>query len=77
MRIIMFALVILAVPVLAHAATLKVPGQYATIQQAIDTAVNGDTVLVAPGTYTMKPQFLRKVKRNSSSDFYQSTYASL
>jgi parallel beta-helix repeat protein len=30
---------------------IKVPGEYSTIQEAIDTAQNGDTVIVSPGTY--------------------------
>src|SRR5262245_38602396 len=33
------------------AATLRVPAVYPTIQAAVDVAVTGDTVLVAPGTY--------------------------
>nr|MBC8204523.1 right-handed parallel beta-helix repeat-containing protein [FCB group bacterium] len=36
----------------AFAATIHVPGGYPTIQAGIDAAVDGDTVLVADGTFT-------------------------
>src|SRR5262245_39050050 len=43
----------------AHAALLRVPQGYPTIQAGVATANAGDTVLVAPGVYfesiTMKP----------------------
>ena len=32
-------------------ATIRVPEDYASIQQAINAAASGDTVIVAPGTY--------------------------
>jgi|GEM_PF-2875461 len=36
----------------AQAATLNVPADHATIQAAINASSSGDTILVAPGTYT-------------------------
>jgi hypothetical protein len=41
-------------------ATLKVPSQYSKIQLAINAAVNGDTVLVSPGTYFENIRFRGK-----------------
>ncbi len=37
----------------ADAGTIHVPGDYPTIQAAINAAVNGDEVVVAPGTYVL------------------------
>ncbi len=37
----------------ALSATLHVPGEYATIQAAVDAAIEGDTVAVAPGEYVV------------------------
>ncbi len=45
-----FALVMMAIsPVFAE--TINVPGDYDTIQEALDVAESGDEVLVQPGTY--------------------------
>jgi hypothetical protein len=56
-----FLMVILfATGIEAQAAIRRVPTDYSTIQQAINASVNGDTVLVAPGTYVENINFLGK-----------------
>ena len=44
-------LVLSLTPHAARGATINVPAGQPTIQAAINAASNGDTVLVAPGTY--------------------------
>jgi hypothetical protein len=45
------AIAALLVASLARGAELHVPGEYPTIQSAVDAAVSGDTVVVGPGVY--------------------------
>ena len=45
---------------LLFAATINVPGGQPTIQAGINAAMNGDTVLVAPGTYKENINFMGK-----------------
>ncbi len=60
-----FALLICASP--TFAATINVPADQPTIQAAINVAVTGDTVLVAPGTFKENINFMGKAITVTSS----------
>lgn len=51
MRVSAVLLSLLFLPVLGFGATIYVPGDFPTIQQAVDAAVNNDLIVVASGNY--------------------------
>ena len=61
------AMLLTALPGFATPVTRNVPGTYATIQDAIDVSSSGDTIMVAPGTYTNKAGFYNLTVVNTST----------
>ncbi|HEV2119760.1 MAG TPA: NosD domain-containing protein [Candidatus Bathyarchaeia archaeon] len=51
----------------AHPGTLSVPSQYSTIQAAVNAAVSGDTILVAPGIYRESVVVIKSVNITGAS----------
>jgi len=69
LRLLAVALLVLGLSITPAAAqtTIRVPTDQPTIQAAIGAAVAGDTVLVAPGTYVERLNFLGKAITVASS----------
>ncbi len=58
MRLALAAIGILFMSAVAFSATIYVPDNYPTIQDAISASTNGDTIIVRPGTYLENIDFL-------------------
>jgi hypothetical protein len=60
MRVVLTILCVGLFSSLCFSATIYVPDNYPTIQDAINASVNGDTIIVRPGTYVENIYFLGK-----------------
>jgi Secretion system C-terminal sorting domain len=81
MKTLLFSVMLLTVVISPAFSTIHtVPGDYATIQHAIEASIDGDTILVAPGTYVENVIFRGKrivvtswFALNSDPQYIQST----
>lgn len=51
-RILSLSIIVILMPISSKAVIIHVPGDYSTIQAAVDSCSSGDTVMVAPGVYS-------------------------
>ncbi|MCB9475180.1 MAG: T9SS type A sorting domain-containing protein [Candidatus Delongbacteria bacterium] len=63
-------MLILLVHGIGHAAVLRIPSQFPSIQTAIDTCASGDTLWLAPGTYFERLVVPDKSLTLCSDDFF-------
>lgn len=68
-----FALSLILCSTTAFGATIHVPGDYSTIQAAIDAADPGDTIEVADGTYTENVDVYKQVTIRSENGYSSTT----
>lgn len=73
MRLILLLTGIFFIPIVGFSATIYVPDDYPTIQDAIDGSVNGDTIIVRAGIYVENIDFLGKVVHVTSESGPAST----
>jgi len=60
MRLLAISAALIVIHSLAVSATIYVPDDYSTIQEAIDASSNGETIIVRPGTYVENIDFKGK-----------------